>query len=145
MKSNSRKMCGKGSPHLREAARLHRRAVLPSIDEGGIRLPDAKREKLLGLRKAMLGQFRSNSRGQRQGAVVCRRDICAGLSFVSGTARQAGIVPSWTCLNLQALSRRDTMGRPIGSVTGKGRSLMRCGWKSATAMIIAFCAPLRKN
>ena len=144
MKSNSRKMCGKGSPHLREAARLHWRAVLPSIDEGGIRLPDAKREKLLGLRKAMLGNSDPTVAGNAK-AVVCRRDICAGLSFVSGTARQAGIVPSWTCLNLQAFSRRDTMGRPIGSVTGKGRSLMRCGWKSATAMIIAFCAPLQKN
>ena len=38
-----------GSPHLRQAARLHRRAVLTSIDEGGIGLPHTKREKLLGL------------------------------------------------------------------------------------------------
>src|SRR5205085_8897467 len=65
VKSNSRKMRGKGCPHLREAARLHWRAVLTRINESGVRLPHAKPEKLLGLIKAMLAQFRHNSCGQR--------------------------------------------------------------------------------
>ena len=49
VKSNAREMRGAGSPHLRQAARLHRRAVLTRINEGGIGLPHAKPKKILGL------------------------------------------------------------------------------------------------
>ena len=49
VKSNARELRRAGSPHLRQAAWLNRRAVLARINEGGIGLPYAEPEEFLGL------------------------------------------------------------------------------------------------
>ena len=59
-------------PGVREAARLHRLAILARVNKGGVVLPNAKAQQFLGLPHAMLAQLLRHRAGQRDRAAPAR-------------------------------------------------------------------------